>query len=141
MELRASCFTHLHLYKPVHAVGLTTPNSSAVIDPSMYYGDVNQRFENYYGAHDNAVLFLVQSDQHCYTPNNFMYTATTQSKQGGGRVSMLDYMKSLPLNGDDDSGVSGQCYGDEVALDDKPEHSTRYCDETLAGRTVESTST
>ena len=56
------------------AIGVTTPDTSASITPEQFYSDVNTIFEGY-NKNDNFLTYLVDGDQHCFTPSSVYYTA------------------------------------------------------------------
>jgi hypothetical protein len=56
------------------AIGVTTPDSSAAINPEEFYYGVNTIFEEY-NKNDNFLTYLVDGDQHCFTPSSVYYTA------------------------------------------------------------------
>lgn len=51
-----------------------TSNVSAIITPTQFYDDVNQ-IMSVYNKESNFLTYLVDGDQHCFTPNNFYFTA------------------------------------------------------------------
>lgn len=59
------------------AVGLSM-NMTAAITPEIFYDDVNTIFEGY-NTHPNFLTYLVDGDQHCFTPMNLYYSAGTFS--------------------------------------------------------------
>jgi hypothetical protein len=57
------------------AVGATTPNCTADITPTEFYNGVNEIFGTYNKDHTNFLTYLVDGDQHCFTPSSVYYTA------------------------------------------------------------------
>ena len=56
------------------AVGAST-NTSAVLTPTQFYNDVNTIFGTYNKNHKNFLTYLVDGDQHCFTPMKVYFTA------------------------------------------------------------------
>jgi len=56
------------------AIGVTTPGSAAEITPEQFYADVSTIFGGY-NKNPNFMTYLVNGDQHCYTPLPLYYTA------------------------------------------------------------------
>ena len=56
------------------AVGAST-NTSAVITPAEFYNGVNTIFGTYSKNHQNFLTYLVDGDQHCFTPLKLYLTA------------------------------------------------------------------
>jgi hypothetical protein len=56
------------------AVGASS-NASAVITPAQFYNNVNEIFGTYNKNHPNFLTYLVDGDQHCFTPIALYYTA------------------------------------------------------------------
>jgi hypothetical protein len=57
------------------AIGVTTPNSTAAITPTEFYNGVNEIFGTYNKNHANFLTYLVDGDQHCFTPSDVYYSA------------------------------------------------------------------
>ena len=104
-----------------------TFNTSAAIDPAFYYEQVNEIFGGYAVEHANVVEFIVQSDQHCYTPNAHFWTADVTSSNGGGTgITMLDWLAKLPMQ--EGETIETECLGADIDdLDKIPAKGTRYC--------------
>jgi len=66
-------------------------NMSAAITPEIFYSDVNTIFEGYNTA-DNFLTYLVDGDQHCFTPANLYYTADGISAEDDGKTSTQEMM-------------------------------------------------
>lgn len=82
------------------AIGVTTANTSAVITPELFYEDVNAIFENY-NTHENFLTYLVDGDQHCFSPLNLFYTADAISAEDNGEKAtqemMYEWANHFPL--------------------------------------------
>lgn len=82
-------------------IGITTPNASAYITPELFYEDVNTVFQGY-NAHDNFLTYLVDGDQHCFSPMNLFYTADGISADDNGKSAtqemMYEWANHFPLS-------------------------------------------
>jgi hypothetical protein len=83
------------------AIGVTTPDTSASITPELFYDDVNTIFGGYNAAHSNFLTYLVDGDQHCFTPYAKYFTADGISAEDDGKTStqemMYEWANSFPL--------------------------------------------
>lgn len=73
------------------AIGVTTPDTSAAINPEEFYADVNTIFEGY-NSHENFLTYLVDGDQHCFSPSNLFFTADGISAEDNGQKSTQEMM-------------------------------------------------
>ena len=60
----------------VVAIANSFKNDTDIIEPKEYYHQVNVIFEGY-SKYDNVVEYLINSDQHCYTDNSYLWKADT----------------------------------------------------------------
>lgn len=80
--------------------------------PEKFYNDVNAQF-GAYNVYPNFVTYLVDGNQHCFTPFDLYYTADPLSAKDDGEstsaMMMYDWVNSLPL----ESGevIQTQCEG------------------------------
>jgi len=95
------------------AIGVTTPNSSAYITPELFYDDVNAVFEGY-NHHDNFLTYLVDGDQHCFSPMSLFFTADGISAEDDGKTStqqmMYEWANRFPLS--DSASEATVCEGE-----------------------------
>lgn len=66
-------------------------NMSASITPSQFYTDVNNIFGGY-NKYSNFLTYLVNGDQHCFSPLSLYYTADTISSKDNGATSSQEMM-------------------------------------------------
>lgn len=68
------------------AIGASTPNTTASITPAEFYNQVNQIFE-LYNPNDNFVSYLVNGNQHCFTPSSVYYSADDMGPKDNGATT------------------------------------------------------
>lgn len=73
------------------SVGLSM-GVNASITPAQFYADVNDVFGTYNQQHGNFLAYLVDGDQHCFTPSSTVYYAAT----GAGPNGATNKGKSSP---------------------------------------------
>jgi hypothetical protein len=77
-----------------------TSNVSAVITPTQFYDDVNQ-IMSLYNKESNFLTYLVDGDQHCFTPNSYYFTADPlgrlDKQQNTDSPLMSTWTSSFPL--------------------------------------------
>lgn len=73
------------------SVGLSM-GVNASITPAQFYADVNDVFGTYNQQHNNFLTYLVDGDQHCFTPSSTVYYAAT----GAGPNGATNKGKSSP---------------------------------------------
>jgi hypothetical protein len=96
-------------------------------DPQFYQG-TNQILERF----DNAVVYYVDSDQHCFTQASEFFTASTVGKDApapDGKPSMVEWVAALVT----EENATVACDGEVEA---NGADSTTYCDKSLMGREV-----
>lgn len=95
------------------AIGVTMPNASAAITPEEFYADVNELFGYYNSQLPNFVTYLVDGDQHCFTPSSLYYTADPLGAHDDAENTesemMYQWVNSLPL--EDGESINTQCDG------------------------------
>jgi hypothetical protein len=110
------------------AVGATMPNASAAITPEEFYADVNAQF-GAYNALPNFVTYLVDGNQHCYSPFDLYYTADAVGAKDNGDNSasalMHDWANSMPLA--DGESISTVCDGELQSSQKQLKNSITYC--------------
>jgi len=110
------------------AIGVTTPGSDAAITPEQFYTDLNAIFEEY-NKNDNFLTYLVDGDQHCFTPSSVFYSADAMGPHDDGSTNegpmVYQWTGDFPLsNGDVADTV---CEGDMVSSTLAANNQT-YCD-------------
>jgi len=113
------------------AVGAST-NTSAALTPTEFYNDVNTIFGTYNKNHANFLTYLVDGDQHCFSPLKVFLTADPKSSTDDGKTTsspmMYAWAGSFPLKeGEKQSTV---CDGDLVLGSGKD--SNTYCSSTVS---------
>lgn len=127
------------------AIGLTTMNTSAFIDPSLFYQGVNEIFSEY-NAHPNFLTYLVDGGQHCFTNMDVFYQADAKGPHDDGATNeqemMFEWTYSYPLG--DGETSSTVCEGDYVdvamSLESQtaeqdatdPQYKNTYCNSSVA---------
>ncbi|CAE7623932.1 unnamed protein product, partial [Symbiodinium microadriaticum] len=110
------------------AIGVTTPDSSASITPEQFYTDVNIIFEEY-NKNYNFLTYLVDGNQHCFTPSSVYYTADAVGPKDDGMTNagpMLSEWTGLyPLSSGED--VNTVCEGD-MQVSRVAANNQTYCD-------------
>jgi hypothetical protein len=106
------------------AVGLTTPNTKAMITPSKYYQGVTDIMTQY-NHEPNFVSYLVDGPMHCFTNMDVVYKATTFGPEGkrgksnnaalriaekSNTPSLIEWLSPLPLSSQET--ISSECSGD-----------------------------
>lgn len=116
------------------AIGATTPNATAAITPTEFYDGVNDIFE-LYNPKNNFVSYLVDGNQHCFTPSNVYYSADNLGPKGGGSVSsepmLYSWAGQFPL----DSGASAQSQCEGALQSKRGRDDNTYCDASLLPKT------
>lgn len=112
------------------SLGLTTPNTTAAITPGKFYEDVNDIFE-LYNKFPNFMTYLVDGQQHCFTPISKYFTADPLSATDNGESTsgpmMYSWTGSMPLqNGEH---ISTVCEGEVIEGDGGAPYT--YCDAEL----------
>lgn len=73
----------------------------ALQTPSEFYADVNEIF-GAYNVHDNFVAYLVNGNQHCFTPSSVYYSADAAGPKDNGENAspmMVDWVgQHIPLH-------------------------------------------
>ena len=114
------------------AIGLTTPNTSAFIDPNLFYEGVNEIFSEY-NSYPNFLTYLVDGGQHCFTNMNVFYQADAKGPHDDGETNegemMDDWTFSYPLS--DGAMSSTVCEGDYEGTIMATEGPT-YCNTSVA---------
>lgn len=103
-------------------------NMSAAITPAQFYNDVNTIFEGY-NSNPNFLTYLVDGDQHCFTPSNLYYSADAISADDNGATAtqemMYQWAGHFPL---DNAGTEKTiCEGTVEASGLKAVNSQTYC--------------
>lgn len=84
------------------AVGLSVRSPEAVITPSEFYNKINEIFGRYTANAENFLTYLVDGDQHCFSPSSIYFTADPISKSDDGKKTdsplMHDWVAQFPLN-------------------------------------------
>jgi len=114
------------------AIAVTFKNDTIGIPPPEYYRQVNEIFESY-TAYDNFLTFLVQSDMHCYTNMNIVFTADAGSITSNGRWGdkrLIDWLTELE-SFEDGKVVQNVCKGTLIESGNEPKLNSRYCEERL----------
>lgn len=75
------------------AIGASTPNTTASITPTEFYNGVNEIFEMY-NTKSNFVSYLVNGNQHCFTPSGVYYTADDMGPADNGATTSMPMMYS-----------------------------------------------
>jgi hypothetical protein len=94
------------------AIGATTPNTTAAITPEEFYADVTELFSDY-NKYANFVTYLVDGDQHCFSPSDVFYSADPTGPKDNGMNSdspmLYSWYNTMPLaNGE---SVNTECDG------------------------------
>jgi hypothetical protein len=83
------------------AVAETTGIKPASITPTEFYNDVNSIFGTYNQGNQNFLTYLVDGNQHCFTPADLYYEATTKGPHDAGKATtgqwMYDWTNHFPL--------------------------------------------
>jgi hypothetical protein len=122
------------------AIGATTPNTTAAITPTEFYDGVNEIFE-IYNPRSNFVSYLVDGNQHCFTPSNVYYTADDKGPKDNGSSSsepmLYEYAGQYPLSSGE--STKSQCEG-TLEQSNRRAHGqigddNTYCDASLLPKT------
>jgi hypothetical protein len=107
-------------------------NMSAAITPSQFYADVNNIFGEY-NKHNNFLTYLVNGDQHCFSPLSLYYTADAISSTDNGATASQEMMHQWANHFPLDSGASEStvCEG-AMQASDVTAGGTTYCSSTVA---------
>mmetsp|Transcript_33690 Transcript_33690/g.24723 ORF Transcript_33690/g.24723 Transcript_33690/m.24723 type:complete len:433 (+) Transcript_33690:54-1352(+) len=83
------------------SVGVSMNATQKTITPTEFYNDVNDVFGTYNKDHANFLTYLVNGDQHCFTPSSVYYTATGAgprvSSSGTTDLSVYEWTNTFPL--------------------------------------------
>jgi hypothetical protein len=83
------------------SVGQTTNTSQKTITPTQFYSEVNALFGDYNSVRKNFLTYLMDGEQHCFTPYNHLYTADTKGAADNGATTntelLYQWMDKLPL--------------------------------------------
>jgi len=83
------------------SVGISA-NTTASITPTEFYNDVNAIFGTYNKNHANFLTYLVDGDQHCFTPLAVYPTADAKGASDNGASSsspmMHSWVEGFPLS-------------------------------------------
>lgn len=118
------------------AIGLTTPNSTAAITPEIFYDDVNTIFEGY-NVNNNFLTYLVNGDQHCFSPLDLFYTADGISAEDNGKQAtqemMYEWTAHFPLP--NSASEATVCEGDVQSRANGAVNKQTYCSAELTPKT------
>jgi hypothetical protein len=117
------------------SVAQTTNATKKTITPSEFYVAVNEIFGDYNDARKNFVTYLVNGDQHCFTPYDLYYTADTISaKDNGASTStqlMSNWVNSLPLSTNE--AINTRCDGTIQSSSSSSPYSSRFRSDFTSG--------
>lgn len=75
------------------SIGITS-NTTASITPTEFYNDVNTIFGTYNKNHPNFLTYLVDGDQHCFSPSSIYLTADPKGADDNGKSTTSPLMHS-----------------------------------------------
>jgi len=108
-------------------------NMSAAITPEEFYSDVNTIFEGY-NNYPNFLTYLVDGNQHCFTPASLYFTAdaisSTDNGQSSSQEMMHEWAGNFPLsNGESETTV---CEGQlQLTANAGAPNDQTYCSDNL----------
>jgi hypothetical protein len=68
-------------------------NLPAAITPAEFYSDTNVIFQSY-NTYPNFLTYLVNGNQHCFTPSSVYYTADAISADDNGQTATKEMMST-----------------------------------------------
>jgi len=116
-------------------VAATFPSKTdpAILSGAEYLKRMNKVFGRY-NANPNYVSFVVNGNQHCFTPDTITYTSDTTGINGkgkGGRITLNQWISEFPVQ--HGQSVQSECEG--KALTQKMWKGIAYCDQAQVGKT------
>lgn len=103
-------------------------NATAIITPSQFYDDVNLVFSWYNKNNANFITYLIDGDQHCFTPLDLVFTAdglgaADNNSANNTGITMIEWLNEMPLS--DDETVDSLCLGTLQSSPSIPDNT--YC--------------
>jgi hypothetical protein len=129
------------------SVGVSMNSTQKAITPAEFYSDVTKVFGTYSQEHENFLTYLIDGDQHCFTPYaTVYYTATGAGPKGitSGKaevttnLNLYQWTNTLPLV--EGASQTTQCDGDVLQQSmaagiEKSGSDTTYCASTIVPKT------
>mmetsp|Transcript_74173 Transcript_74173/g.241190 ORF Transcript_74173/g.241190 Transcript_74173/m.241190 type:complete len:642 (+) Transcript_74173:77-2002(+) len=107
------------------AVAYTSGIMPELTDGPSYLGAVNARLRRFH-RHPNYVSFLINNEQHCFTPEGNFYTVTSDGDAHGRRATKLvDWVASLLRPNET---KHSECIGERLSKDSWKCGGVSYCD-------------
>jgi hypothetical protein len=115
-------------------VAATTNSTPIFPTPAGFYDKVNGLFATYNSKAANFLTYLVDHDEHCFTPINLYYDATTKGPKDKGRKTdteaLHEWVNHMPLKESDslNSRCDGETQTTAVGLvSEKKRDDNTYC--------------